>query len=169
MFGSKQASFEAMVRAFSPDLYRFAFWLCRDRSTAEDLVQETFRRAWQHWPSLRDERAARAWLLTVLRREHARLYARAQPELIDPEDADVVSLSLEQVSSAVEMRDALGKLPQGYREALLLQVLFGFDAGEIARTVSSTEGAVLTRLSRARQALRRLLDPSPSAKPKVMP
>jgi RNA polymerase sigma-70 factor (ECF subfamily) len=121
MFGSKQASFEAMARALAPDLYRFAFWLCRDR-----------------------------------------------PETVEA-DETVASLALEQVVAAVEMRDALGKLPQGYREPLLLQVLFGFGAAEIAEATASTEGAVLTRLSRARQALRRLLDPTPTAKPKVMP
>jgi RNA polymerase sigma-70 factor, ECF subfamily len=164
VFGSKRASFETMVRALAPDLYRFAYWLCRDRTTAEDLVQETFRRAWQSWPNLRDERAAKAWLLTVLRREHARLYARTRPELAEP--GEVESIALDQISAAVEMRDALAKLPAGYREPLLLQVLFGLGAGEIAEHMAISEAAVLTRLSRARQTLRRMLDP---VLPKALP
>jgi len=168
VFGSKRASFETMVRALAPDLYRFAYWLCRDRTTAEDLVQETYRRAWQSWPSLRDERAAKAWLLTVLRREHARLYARTRPEPALP--GEIEQVALDDITSAVEMRDALAKLPAGYREPLLLQVLFGFGAAEIAQTMAISEAAVLTRLSRARQTLRRLLDPVlPAAKPKAAP
>lgn len=167
MFGSKRASFETMVRALAPDLYRFADWLCRDRTTAEDLLQETYRRAWQSWPSLRDERAAKAWLLTVLRREHARLYARTQPEPALP--GEIESIALDDISSAVEMRDALSKLPAGYREPLLLQVLFGLGAGEIAQHMTISEAAVLTRLSRARQTLRRLLDPVLVSGPKAAP
>jgi len=169
MFAFRQSSFEAMVRAYAADLYRFAYWLCRDRATAEDLVQETFRRAWQHWPSLRAERAARAWLLTTLRREHARLYERYRPASVEATEEELARLAEDSVTRAVEMRDALARLPAGYREPLLLQVLFGFSAAEIAQMLTLTEGAVLTRLSRARLALRRLLDPTlPEAWTKVV-
>jgi len=159
MFASRQASFEAMVRAYAADLYRFAYWLCRDRGTAEDLVQETFRRAWQHWPTLRAERAARAWLLTTLRREHARLYERRRLDTVEAGEQELAQLMRDDTVGAIEMRDALGRLPVSYREPLLLQVLFGFSAAEIAGMLSLSEAAVTTRLSRARLALRRLLDP----------
>ncbi len=80
---SKQARFEALVHTLSTALYRYAFWLCRDQSGAEELVQETFLRAWCSLDSLRDDKAAKGWLITILRREHARGYERPGLE-IDP-------------------------------------------------------------------------------------
>ena len=73
MFAVKHSGFESLVRAYSSELYRYAYWLCRDRFTAEDLVQETFARAWKSWDDLRDDKAAKSWLYTILRNEHARL------------------------------------------------------------------------------------------------
>ncbi|MDX1487843.1 MAG: sigma factor [Acidiferrobacterales bacterium] len=87
--GTKQTRFEALVQALSTDLYRYAVWLCRDRNRAEELVQETFLRAWRSLDTLRDERAAKGWLITILRREHARGYERYRPDMdkdIDPDD-----------------------------------------------------------------------------------
>ena len=64
---AKQAKFTALVNAHAADLYRYAFWLCRDRHLADDLVQETFARAWRAFASLRDPDAAGRWLITTLR------------------------------------------------------------------------------------------------------
>ena len=69
---TKQIQYEALVRAYSTDLYRYGYWLCHDRHVAEDLVQETFLRAWRSLESLKDETAAKSWLITILRRENAR-------------------------------------------------------------------------------------------------
>ncbi len=73
---SPKARFEALCAEFRPDVYRFAFWLARDRSVAEDVVQETFMRAWRAIDKLVEPGAVRPWLLTIARREHARLYER---------------------------------------------------------------------------------------------
>jgi RNA polymerase sigma-70 factor (ECF subfamily) len=62
--------------------------------------------------------------------------------------------------SGLEMRDALLALPASYAEPLALQVLGGFSCAEIARMIGATEGATMTRLSRARQALKRLIAPA---------
>src|SRR5215510_9471178 len=64
----------ALFEALRPDLLRFACWLCRDRNLAEDVVQEALLRAWRSRDSLTDRAAVRAWLLTIVRREYARLY-----------------------------------------------------------------------------------------------
>jgi RNA polymerase sigma-70 factor (ECF subfamily) len=69
-----------------PDLLRFAHWLARDRALAEDIVQEALLRAWRSRDALKDQAAARAWLLTIVRREHARLYERKRLELVALDD-----------------------------------------------------------------------------------
>ena len=79
-----KAEFEQVVRAYANDLFRYLYWLCRDRTLAEDLVQETFARAWAGWEDQRDEKAVRAWLYTIARNEHARTYERKRLD-VDPE------------------------------------------------------------------------------------
>jgi RNA polymerase sigma-70 factor, ECF subfamily len=145
--------FERTVRAYGADLYRFAYSLCRDRFGAEDLVQETFARAWKGWQGLREPAAMKAWLFTIVRNEHARTFARKRVELVD---TDVYELDAPDPSPAAGAgADAmLAALPLAYREPLVLQVLGGFSCKEIAQVLETTEGAVMTRLCRARQALR---------------
>lgn len=156
MFEGKRAEFEALVRAYSAELYRYGYWLARDRFTAEDLVQETFARAWTGWLGLRDSRAAKKWLYTILRNEHARLYERKRLDVVDDQDLDLIEdRALAAVSAEFELREALHALPAGYREPLLLQVIGGFTCEEIAKIMELTPGATMTRLSRARLALRK--------------
>lgn len=163
-FGSQRENFEAMVHAHAADLYRFAYWLCRDRSVAEDLVQETYARAWANWRDVRDEKAAKGWLLTILHHEHARLYERKSVEIDERELDDIIVETDFSLEAGVEMRNALWSLPRAYREALLLQVLGGFSSAEIATTLDTSEANVLQRVSRARKAMRRLLSPDSGRK-----
>jgi RNA polymerase sigma-70 factor (ECF subfamily) len=142
------------MRAYSPELYRYAYWLCRDSFQAEDLLQETFMRAWKSWDDLRDESAARSWLYTILRNERARLYERKRFKIDDDQDLNEVPDPRVGVADELEMRDALRALPPGYREPLLLQWIGGYSCREIAEIMNLTEGAVMTRLTRARIALR---------------
>lgn len=158
-FQKTQSSFEAMVHAHSSDLYRFAYWLCRDRGVSEDLVQETFTRAWANWQDVRDEKAAKGWLLTILHHEYARLFEKKRIEISDDDLNDLVVAAETDVLGELEMRDALWKLPEGFREPLLLQVLGGFSCAEIAAMVNLSEINVMQRLTRARQALRKMMEP----------
>ena len=156
MFNHKKSAFEGLVRAYSAELYRYAFWLSRDRFTAEDLVQETFARAWSAWASLRDEGSARKWLYTILHNENARLFERKRLDIaLDQELDELEDHRLEGAYREIEMHEALHALPVTYREPLLLQVLGGFTCEEIAHLMNLTPGAVMTRLCRARLALRR--------------
>jgi RNA polymerase sigma-70 factor (ECF subfamily) len=156
MFDRKKPVFERLVRAYSAELYRYAYWLCRDRFLAEDLVQETFARAWTGWAGLREEGAARKWLYTILHNEHARLFERKRLDIVEDQDLDALEdHRLASVHGEIEMREALHALPPVYREPLLLQVLGGFSCEEIATLMNVTPGAVMTRLSRARLALRK--------------
>jgi RNA polymerase sigma-70 factor (ECF subfamily) len=142
------------VRAYSPDLYRYAWWLCRDRHLAEDVLQETFARAWKSWAELRDLALAKAWLVTILRNELARAYSRNKPTLDIDEVSEAELPALPSFESQLETTQLVSRLPETYREPLLLQVLGGFSCAEIAGLLGTSEGAVMTRLTRARQALR---------------
>lgn len=157
LYVGKRSKFERLVRAYAAELYRYAYWLARERFTAEDLVQETFARAWHAWESLRDDRAAKSWLYTILRNEHARLYERKRIDIDDAYEIDTVpDPGGASGFESFELREALKALPPGLREPLLLQTLGGFSCAEIAQMMNTTEGAVMTRLTRARLALRKL-------------
>lgn len=156
MFAIKHSGFESLVRAYSSELYRYAYWLCRDRFTAEDLMQETFARAWKSWDDLRDDKAAKSWLYTILRNEHARLFERKRLDIDDAQELDeLVDPAGRDPAQQLELRDAVHTLPPAYREPLLLQAIGGYSCAEIAQIMNLTEGAVMTRLTRARIALRR--------------
>ena len=88
MIPSRKAQFEQVVRAYANDLFRYLYWLCRERAQAEDLVQEVFARAWAAWEDQRDEKAVKAWLFTIARNEHARLYERRRLDV--DEEAELV-------------------------------------------------------------------------------
>jgi RNA polymerase sigma-70 factor (ECF subfamily) len=157
--------FEQAVRAYSSDLFRYAYWISRDRSLAEDLVQETFARAWSAWEDQQDEKAVKAWLFTIARREHARLFERKRLDVEDDADLDALPGPLpHDPGLAIDLARAIAALPVPFRDPLLLQVLGGLAASEIAAASGATEEAVLMRLSRARKALRALLD-APAAQP----
>lgn len=161
---SRPARFEALVHAYAPDLYRYAVWLGNGTEAAEDLVQQTFMRAWKALDSLRDARAARGWLVTILRREHARQFASKPGESVRLDDVDperVAGFADADRADVLSLREALAALSSDYREPLLLQVLGGYSCQEIAEMLGVKPGAVMTRLSRARHKLRRRLAPSP--------
>jgi RNA polymerase sigma-70 factor (ECF subfamily) len=159
----RRARFESLCATLRPDVYRFAYWLARDRSVAEDVVQETFMRAWRSIDSLATDSAAKAWLLSIARREHARLYERKRFETVDIDELSGLEGAAPAAANAddlAEVRAAIFALDADYREPLVLQVLFGYSSKEIADLLGLTQGAVLTRLFRAREKLRATLSPA---------
>jgi RNA polymerase sigma-70 factor (ECF subfamily) len=160
-----QASVTQLFESMRPDLLRFAHWLARDRSLAEDIVQESLLRAWRSRDTLKDRGAARAWLLTIVRREHARLYERKRLELVSLDEAlesQAPAKAADPEGDLFTLRNAIMKLPIEYREPLVLQVLGGFSTEEIARELALSSTAVLTRLFRARNKLRAFCGMSPA-------
>ncbi len=153
-----------LFESMRPDLLRFAHWLARDRSLAEDIVQESLLRAWRSRDTLKERGAARAWLLTIVRREHARLYERKRLELVSLDeavDSQAADKAPERDADLFALRHAIMRLPIEYREPLLLQILGGFSTEEIARELALSSTAVLTRLFRARNKLRALCGMTP--------
>lgn len=154
---SRQNRFETLVRAYSSDLYRFAYWLCNNHSIADDLVQETFLRAWKALDKLEDEKKAKSWLFTILRRENARRFERKSFDLVDIEDQlveDKLTLTPEQSLQRQQLHKAILQLDENYREPLILQTIGGFKTSEIAQMLNLNLNTVNTRLFRARDRLR---------------
>lgn len=153
-----RVDFDGLVGAHTPELYRFALGLCHNPDTAQDLVQETFLRAWRARADLRDSGATRAWLYRILRNEHARLYERQRPESRDPACLpELATGGYDTSTEAFVMRRALAGLDPVYRDPLLLQVIGGFSCREIGEMLNLNTNTVLTRLFRARKTLREQL------------
>jgi len=155
----KRERFHALCQSLRPDLLRFAFWLSRDLALAEDVVQEAMLRAWKAQDSLLDAAAAKPWLLTIIRREFARTFERKRLVTVDIDELvarEEPTLAAAQGDDLAELRAALFKLPEEYREPLVLQVLMGYSTAEIAAELNLSNAAVLTRLFRGRNQLRAL-------------
>ena len=152
----RRQRFDSLVAVYYPDMFRYAAWLCRDRAIAEDVVQEALLRAWKSLDSLRDEAAAKHWLLTIVRRENARYFERRRLETVDIDNLSASQAALLAESpneELADMREAIFQLDDDYREPLVLQVLMGYSTNEIAEMMGLKQGAVLTRLHRARHKL----------------
>lgn len=169
LMSNKEQGFESMVHAYSKDLYRYGYWLSKDSAIAEDLVQETFLRAWRAIDSLNDAKAAKSWLFTILRRENARRFEKksAQAELttLDDEMVEVFATVDDDFANMDNMavRAALRQIPASYAEPLVLQVIGGYSCDEIATIIDAKPGAVMTRVFRARQKLRKILEEDDSS------
>ncbi len=147
--------------------YRFARWLCRSSGDADDIVQEAFLRALRGFDGLRGG-DVKAWLLTIVRNCHATAMQQQQrratvslPE--DHEEAlqsapDEASPDPESLSAANEERRTLGRLIAGlaeeHREVLVLREMEDMSYREIATVTQVPIGTVMSRLARARAALR---------------
>ena len=151
--------FEEIVRSHAIELFRYAYWLARDRHLAEDIVQEALLRGWRAYPRLREAAAIKSWLFSIVRNEFLRAAGKAALQTQGMEDLDLADERMGK--QELEMRDALMALPAAYAEPLALQVLGGFSCAEIGAMLEITEGAAMTRLTRARQALKRMLAPAP--------
>ncbi|ALU42432.1 MULTISPECIES: sigma-70 family RNA polymerase sigma factor [Pseudoalteromonas] len=157
---TKQKRYESLVQVYNKELYRFAYWLCQDPTIAEDLVQETFLRAWRSLDALQDDSAAKSWLLTILRRENARRFERKQFDYADVEQDTLIDTSSASPDSQTEqmmIQKQISLLSSEYREPLLLQVVMGCSGEEIAQILELNKNTVMTRLYRARNQLKEAL------------
>jgi RNA polymerase sigma-70 factor (ECF subfamily) len=154
---ARRQRFDQIVGGYYQDMYRYAAWLSRDKAIAEDVVQEALLRAWKALDSLREDGAAKQWLLTIVRRENARYFERKRLETVDIDNLSASQAAILATSpdeGLGDMRRAIYELDDDYREPLVLQVLMGFSTNEIAEQMGIKQGAVLTRLHRARAKLK---------------
>ncbi|MGI3168911.1 sigma-70 family RNA polymerase sigma factor [Pseudooceanicola sp. C21-150M6] len=154
--------FKDQLQACLPDLWRFAFALTRDRDAADDLVQDCLERALKKQHLRAPGRALRPWLMTMLRNIHRN--DRRRPvlrgadlaeDIADPAGPDRAEDRLE----LSRLIDRVARLPEDQRVPLLFVVVGGMSYAETAEALDIPLGTVMSRIARARAALRS--DPVP--------
>jgi RNA polymerase sigma-70 factor, ECF subfamily len=163
---SRQDEFQQIALPHSATLLRVARRIASDRATADDLVQEALLRAWRGFDQFERGTNARAWLFRILFNV---FYANGRKSRSEPQ---IVSLESPQAESeprqrpgfspldTAEVNRALEELSPDHRTVILLAVVEGFTCREIGEILSAPVGTVMSRLSRARQALREKLTPA---------
>ena len=165
----KRSRFEALVLPHLDAAHRLARWLSRSPSDADDIVQEAFMRAYRAFDSLRSP-DARAWLLAIVRNCHLSALAerrrRAYEPLTEEHEAQAESASAapspdpESASIERDERRTLARLiaalPEEQREVLVLREMEDMSYREIAEVAEVPIGTVMSRLARARAALKAL-------------
>ncbi len=145
-------------------LYNFAHWLTRNREEAEDLVQETYVKALKGFSSFEPGTNFKAWIFRILRNTFltSRTGLKAATVPLDLQDNDAAlpvenetpeTILIDRASERI-MQEAIGELPVPFREILLLCEVEEMSYQEIAATLAIPMGTVMSRLSRARRALR---------------
>jgi RNA polymerase sigma-70 factor (ECF subfamily) len=153
--------FAALAVGYIAEVTAYARRLTRHMSDADDLVQDTYDRAFRHWMELRNPGSCRAWLFRIARNIHIdRGRSQAvRPELRVVREADapaaepVVSPETVERLDARELEAILQRLPEEQREAVLLCDLWGFAYEEIAQIMACPLGTVQSRIARGRAAV----------------
>jgi RNA polymerase sigma-70 factor, ECF subfamily len=156
------ATFEDLALPLFDQLYNFAQWLTQDASEAEDLVQETYTKALRGFPSFQAGTNFRAWIFRILRNSFltSRTGLKTKVALEDDAIEAIASPARTPEEVLVEqanremVQDALAELPVPYREILLLCEVEEMSYEEIAQVLAIPAGTVMSRLHRARKALR---------------
>lgn len=151
-----QSQFGRLVADHGTVLYRMAYRMVGQQHEAEDLVQETFRSAWQSRERYEPDRNDRAWLVAILRRRAADRWRKRPLRIFDAELPEVGVEGPDPLENHYtdEMQHALNQLPAELREALLLVVVGELTHQEAADLLNKPLGTVLSRVSRARTQLR---------------
>ncbi len=167
----KRRTFEQDAFEHMDALYNGALHLTRNKSDAEDLVQDTYLRAYVHFGRFEKGTNLKAWMFKILRNTFINRYNKKKNQGISI-DLDAVEHRLEAPSpphdittlTGQDLEAALKQLPDDYRIAVVLAFVEGFSYREIATVMDCPIGTVMSRICRARRRLRKLLaeEPAPS-------
>ena len=169
-----RARFEREVLPLLPSLYPAALRMTRNPADAEDLVQETYLRAYRGFSGFREGTNLKAWMYRILTNTFINSYRKRQREPVTVQDDDIEDWFLydrlggtateESAESEVleripdeDIRGALEALPEGFRMAVWLADVEGFSYKEIAEILDIPIGTVMSRLHRGRRALEKAL------------
>lgn len=151
-----RGAFEELIRATARLVWASVYGQVRDPAWTEDIVQETYLKAWASIGELKDPTSFRAWLLTIARRmswRHAELAGRPMPpprEASTPTDTD---------DARDQVREALTGLPERYRLPVTLHLLNGMDYAAISRELGLQNGTLRGLIARGTKKLRAALTP----------
>jgi RNA polymerase sigma factor (sigma-70 family) len=165
------AGFEELVTPLFDSLYNFACWLVRNQNDAEDLVQETYLKAFRNFASFQPGTNFRAWIFRILKNTFlgscSKLERRMTLAIDSEEDLPATCTTPESLlierSDVSAVRCALEQLPVIFREVILLCDVEDASYAEIAEILSIPIGTVMSRLARARKMVRESLRTAPSA------
>jgi RNA polymerase sigma-70 factor (ECF subfamily) len=168
------AGFEELAMPLSDSLYNFARWLVRNQSDAEDLVQETYQRALHSFASFRPGTNFRGWIFRILKNSflssRSGLERKMTVAMESEQDGSELAAERETPETILIERSnrqlvqrAIDDLPAHYREVLLLCEMEEMSYQQIAETLSIPIGTVMSRLARARRAIRESFKSGPEA------
>jgi RNA polymerase sigma-70 factor (ECF subfamily) len=172
-----RALFAEQAMQYAPQLYSAALRMTRNQADAEDLLQETYLRAYRGYEGFAEGTNLRAWLFRILTNTYINLYRARQRRPVETDLADVEDLYLYRRLGSLdamlasrsaedqlfdlftdeEVKQALEDLPENFRLPVLLADVEGFSYKEIAEILDIPIGTVMSRLHRGRKAMQRAL------------
>lgn len=164
--GADNEAFRELAVPLLGPLYNFARWLSRDTHEAEDLVQETFARALKAFASFQPGTNFRAWMFRILRNQFITQRSGKKTMVsVDDEEGDTLlppvretpESALMGVRTRQQIQVALERLPENYREVVLLCDVEEMKYQEIAELLDIPVGTVMSRIGRGRKLLRGML------------
>ena len=166
ILGDREA-FEMVIRTQSRALFAIGYGILRNREEAEDVVQDTFLKAWKTRWRVRDPEKFPAWLGTIARHRAHDLARRRRPLSLDEAPNDSVDPEMEHSCAAAKEKElnaqvhsALGGLPELHRMAITLRYFEELDYATIERTLGLSNGALRGILGRALITMRKRLRPA---------
>jgi RNA polymerase sigma-70 factor (ECF subfamily) len=174
---SEQEQFTADAMQYAPQLFSTALRMTRNRSDAEDLVQETYIKGWRSFHTFQEGTNLRAWLFRIMTNTYINKYNAQKRKGTEVELDDVEELFLykrlgsidqSQLSSSAEdqmlelftddeVKNALEELPEDFRIPVLLSDVDGFSYKDISEMLEIPIGTVMSRLHRGRKAMQKML------------
>jgi RNA polymerase sigma-70 factor, ECF subfamily len=158
-----RARFEALLLPLMTDAYNLARWLMKNQEDAEDMVQESYLRAYRFFASFHEGANCRAWFLRIVRNTcYTALEARGARQKqvpLDSETDEIPDMSplpatiLSRKATVEAVREAITALPLAFREVVILRDLEGLSYKEISEVSGVPIGTVMSRLARGRQQL----------------
>ena len=157
-------AFESLYRSYNTRLFNFARQITRCPDDAADVVQETFVKAWNALPRLRSDSVFGGWLhriaLNVARDTLRKRPILSDPEQMEPGDCEPgPEHSLISAESGNAVRRAISRLKEEHGLVVTMHYMEGMGVDAIAEVLGVPKGTVMSRLSRAREILRRKLSP----------
>ena len=151
---TQQDYFIQFIRENKNNMYRFAYSILRNEMDAEDAVSEAIMKGYENIHRLRDRDKMKTWMMTILSNEAKKIYKKKSLFI---KEEFLSTLEVEN-GKDYELWDVVKHMPSSFSEIIILYYYEGFSTKEIACILKIAEGTVKSRLSRARENLKKLLE-----------